>query len=654
MQISGRIRLMAGALLLSSILGIYVITSFVAEPLIRAEATSHMNSRVDAMRSDIEGVLESTAVLTRSLAILTESLPSDRNVLIEQLEGVVDQFGDARIAGGGVWPEPSKLSPGVARDSLFWAREGTGLSLLDDYNAPEGSGYHNEGWYTVGKGLAAGQCAWSEVYFDPASGVAMTTCTVAIQRNGQFWGVATIDLKMEGIEKLLESMNAASGGHAVIVDQTDRIIAAPDIRNEPIATLTLDDVIQRDASLKPLITSLRSGPGVYQLPDAVVDGGGSQLIIAELPEQGWKLALIIPDAVALSGLNTTVLALYGSLIPLMLIFSVLVYMYGNKLLGLLAETTTQIKSMSEGRSDQRLVIRGSDEIAELRKAVNGYGEHLSNLLRELADESGRVKEGAEKLHALSDTLQNRALKQHGENEALVNYISELAESANEVTLHTGEAKQTADEARSLVGEGEEVVGKNAQAISELATELSSAKAVMDRLAGDAEKVGTVLEVIKSISEQTNLLALNAAIEAARAGEQGRGFAVVADEVRTLAQRTQDSASEIDNMIAQLQAAADEAVSVIDQSRVMSEESINRADMAKQHFGDIVNAFGKITNKTETIAATAGEQATLSQKISDLAQRIRELSDQSSQDAGALNAMSQNSIQLAQRLHDISR
>ncbi|WP_320819446.1 hypothetical protein [Thalassolituus sp.] len=121
-----------------------------------------MNSRVDSMRTDITEVLSATAVLTRSLVIITESLPADRDVLVDHLKVLIDQFGDARIAGGGVWPESFRLTPGAERDSLFWAREGTGLTRLDDYNLPQGGGYHDEGWYKVGKTLAPGRCAWSE------------------------------------------------------------------------------------------------------------------------------------------------------------------------------------------------------------------------------------------------------------------------------------------------------------------------------------------------------------------------------------------------------------------------------------------------------------------------------------------------------------
>lgn len=236
----------------------------------------------------------------------------------------------------------------------------------------------------------------------------MTTCTVAINRDGRFWGVATIDLKMEGIASLLSTMNLASGGYTILVDQTQRIIAAPDVRAEPLATLTLDDADRRDNTLSALTKALRQGKGEYELPSGAIDGGSAQLTITDLSEQGWKLALVMPDAVALSSLNTTVTGLYLSLVPLMLIFAALVYFYGNQLLGLLAETTRQIRSMSEGRSNQRLDIRHNDEIGELRSAVNGYGEHLSLLLDELRKESGRVKSGAENLHNLSDTLRERA------------------------------------------------------------------------------------------------------------------------------------------------------------------------------------------------------------------------------------------------------
>lgn len=654
MTLNQKIKVLGISLLAGSFLTIYLVMTFVAHPELEEQAIANAGQAVENSRSEIDKTLTEAAVLTSTLAALAETLPLEKQRFISELAPVVDHYGNAAIAGGGIWPEPGKLTPGKSRDSLFWARNGQGgLDLLDDYNDPQGSGYHNEGWYTAGRSLAPGQCAWSEAYEDAVSGTPMVTCTAAIRRQGEFWGVATIDLMLSGLNDLMTTQNDMTGGYSLVIDQTGRIVSFPGIRSENLNMQTLDDAIRSHPGLASLKTALREPEPSY-LPDEVTGSDRAVLVQSELEQQGWTVAMILPESTALSALQRVSSGLYLTLLPLVTLFAAVVLLFGRSLIKSIQETTRQIDALSEGQHGSKLTIARSDEVGELRTAVNDYGTHLESILARVATEASSVKNGADNLQALSHTLNDRASDQMKENLTLASAINQMSASASEVASNTNNAADTAEDASQLVQEGQVAVSENGEAIAQLAEALREASSVIDKLASDSQQVGSVLEVIKAISEQTNLLALNAAIEAARAGEQGRGFAVVADEVRSLAAKTQESANEIDGMIQQLQDAARQGVQVIESSHRLSESSVERAQKVRESFEGIVAAFDNIKERTVSIAAASEEQASVTEEISQLAERIRTISEQNAQDASELKDMSSASTEQAHRLEQISK
>ena len=275
-----------------------------------------------------------------------------------------------------------------------------------------------------------------------------------------------------------------------------------------------------------------------------------------------------------------------------------------------------LQNISEGEQDlrQRLPVEGENELAEVAKSFNNFVAKVEATVLTVLDRVGELGSKAEYTFRLTGETADSMRRQQMSTEEVSTAMHEMSVTAVEIASHAAETANATDQADQSSAHGNEVVHQTSEGISRLAAEVNQAAQVIRKLNEYSENIGSILDVISSISEQTNLLALNAAIEAARAGEHGRGFAVVADEVRQLAQRSQEATGQIHGMIEQLQQGVEESVTVIERSHKEAEKTVEQTEAARLALQEITEAMRRISDMSAQIASAAEEQTAVSDDI----------------------------------------
>jgi len=309
----------------------------------------------------------------------------------------------------------------------------------------------------------------------------------------------------------------------------------------------------------------------------------------------------------------------------------------------LTQTLKVAERVAAGDLTHNLVSLRRDELGQLQRSMQSMTQGLRELIGGISDGVTQIASAAEELSAVTEQTSAGVNNQKVETDQVATAMNEMAATVQEVARNAEEASEAAVAADQQAREGDKVVGEAIAQIERLAVEVSHSTEAMGELKRESDKIGSVLDVIKSVAQQTNLLALNAAIEAARAGEAGRGFAVVADEVRSLAQRTQKSTEEIEELIVGLQNGTQQVATIMDNSRSLTDSSVELTRRAGGSLESITRTVSAIQAMNQQIAAAAEQQSAVAEEINRSVLNVRDVSDQTS---AASEETAASSVELA--------
>ena len=474
----------------------------------------------------------------------------------------------------------------------------------------------SRGWYQ--EAMAKGGLIVTKPYLDVAYNIMVVTLAQPVSG-----GVVGGDLSIASLVEDVTKMQLPADGFAIMMHKDGTIIAYKDAAKAMKPASEIDNdltnaLIEQSKSSKDLVPAYFDNEGRDKL-----------LWAADIPDTDWELVLVLDKAALEAPLSSLLMTQLGMAL-LVLVGSILAISWlVSMLLGPLTKVSQALARIADGNGDltQRIKIDANDEVGQLANSFNrfvGSQHQLIGNIRQLANE---LNADAERSLVTNQAAVDELQRQQQEVTMVATAVTEMASATMEIAGNAENTAAAAQQSAQSSEQGKMLVNKTRQSINGLAEEVGQATEVIGELSRHAQAITSILSTIQGIAEQTNLLALNAAIEAARAGEQGRGFAVVADEVRVLSRRTQDSTQQIQSTIETLQQTTARAVSLMQTSQGLADNSVQDADQAVRALEEITSAISLISDMAGQIATAAEEQTQVTGEITQNTTAIKDVSDE---------------------------
>ncbi len=474
----------------------------------------------------------------------------------------------------------------------------------------------SRGWYQ--EAMSKGGLIVTKPYLDVAYNIMVVTLAQPVAG-----GVVGGDLSIASLVEDVTKMQLPADGFAIMMHKDGTIIAYKDAAKAMKPASEIDNdltnaLIEQSKSSKELVPAYFDNEGRDKL-----------LWAADIPDTDWELVLVLDKAALEAPLSSLLMTQLGMAL-LVLVGSILAISWlVSMLLGPLTKVSLALARIADGNGDltQRIKIDANDEVGQLANSFNrfvGSQHQLIGNIRQLANE---LNADAERSLVTNQAAVDELQRQQQEVTMVATAVTEMASATMEIAGNAENTAAAAQQSAQSSEQGKMLVNKTRQSINGLAEEVGQATEVIGELSRHAQAITSILSTIQGIAEQTNLLALNAAIEAARAGEQGRGFAVVADEVRVLSRRTQDSTQQIQSTIETLQQTTARAVSLMQTSQGLADNSVQDADQAVRALEEITSAISLISDMAGQIATAAEEQTQVTGEITQNTTAIKDVSDE---------------------------
>ena len=501
-------------------------------------------------------------------------------------------------------------------------------------------------WYQAAMASPGKTLRTDAYYWAGDDAVLVSTVRAVPNQLGNPGGVVSIDVSLKQLTEIVKQIKLGESGYLMLLEDNGNVLVdprAPAHNFKPLGSL--------GAGYAELA---KAGKGLVEVE---LDGERYMANVWPSEQLGWNfIGLIRHDEVMHTATQLTWLVAAIAIV-LAAVFALVGATFAKLIVRPIHSVTSGLEGIAQGEGDltRSLDVRGRDETAQLANWFNQFLAAIRNLIQSIGQAANKILATSSSSTQVSHDMAEAAGRQREAVDMVSTAFHEMVATANEVARSCSQAADSADSGQQQAREGQQQIDAAVQSVDRLSQEIEQSAQSMQQLERDSNAIQSILGTIRSIAEQTNLLALNAAIEAARAGEQGRGFAVVADEVRALAKRTADSTAEIDNLLGNLAKRTSEVAQQMHASLEVSQLSVSRISLARSSFGQIRESVDIIRDMNTQIATAAEEQhqvaEDINRHISQIhgdAQLVAELANSARQDSQSLAGLSNELDALVRR------